>query len=44
MEHSKNIVNNKKDLFGRNIDHNSISIREYMIYYILLYQQIPIYV
>ena len=39
-----NIVNNKKYLYGRNIDHKSISIREYMIYYILLYQQIPVYV
>ena len=39
-----NIVNNKKYLYGRNIDHKSISVREYMVYYILLPQQIPIYV
>ena len=39
-----NIVNNKKDLYGRNIDHNSISVREYMVYHLLLPHQIPIYV
>ena len=30
----KNIVNNKKYLYGRNIDHKSISFREYMVYYL----------
>ena len=40
----KNIVNNKKYLCRRNIDHKTISVREYMVYYILLSQQIPIYV
>ena len=39
-----NKVNNKKYLCGRNINHKYISIREYMVYYILLYQQIPTYV
>ena len=39
-----NIVNNKKYLYGRNIDHKSISVREYTVCYILLPQQIPIYV
>ena len=38
------IVNNKKYLFGRNIDHKSISVREYMVYCLLLTQQIPIYI
>ena len=46
---SKNIsikqhINNKKYLYGRNIDHKSISVREYMVYYLLLTQQIPLYV
>ena len=39
-----NIVNNKKYLYGPNIDHKSISAGEYMVYYIQLSQQIPIYV
>ena len=39
-----NIANNKKYLYGRNIDHKFISVREYMGYYILLPQQIPMYV
>ena len=34
-----NIVNNKKYLYGRNID-MPISIREYMVYYLLLSQRI----
>ena len=38
-----NIVNKKKYLYGRNIDHKSISVREYMVYYLLLTQQIPIF-
>ena len=38
-----NIVNNKKYLYGRNID-MPISIREYMVYYLLLSQRIPVYV
>ena len=38
-----NIVNNKKYLYGRNID-MPISIREYMVYYLLLPQRIPVYV
>ena len=38
-----NIVNKKKYLYGRNIDHKSISVREYMVYYVLLSQQIPVY-
>ena len=37
------IVNNKKYLYERNIDHKSISVGEYMVYYLLLPQQIPIY-
>ena len=44
MEHSKNIVNNKKYLYGRNIDHKSISVTAYMVYYLLLPQQFPVYV
>ena len=39
-----NIVNNRKYLHGRNIDHKSISAREYMVCYILLSQRVPIYV
>ena len=35
-----NILNNKKYFYGRNIDHKSISVREYMVYYLLLPQQI----
>ena len=35
-----NIANNKKYLYGRNIDHKSIPVREYMVYYLLLSQQI----
>ena len=35
-----NIANNKKYLYGRNIDHKSIPVREYMVYYLLLPQQI----
>ena len=38
-----NIVNNKKYIYGRNID-MPISIREYMVYYLLLSQRIPVYV
>ena len=37
------IVNNKKYLYERNIDHKSISVGEYMVYYLLLPQQIPTY-
>ena len=40
----KNILNNKKYLYGCNINHESISVREYMVYYLLLPQQIPLYV
>ena len=36
-----NKVNNKKYLYGCNIDHKYISVREYIVYYILLSQQIP---
>ena len=39
-----NIVNKKKYLYGRNIDHKSISVREYMVYYLLLPQQVTMYV
>ena len=39
-----NKVNNKKYLSGRNIDHKYISVRECMVYYILLSQQISTYV
>ena len=39
-----NIVNKKKYLYGCNIDHKSISVREYMVYYLLLPQQVTIYV
>ena len=39
-----NKVNNKKYLYGGNIHHKYISVREYMFYYILLSQQIPTYV
>ena len=39
-----NKVNNKKYLHGRNIDQKYISVREYMVYYILLSPQIPTYV
>ena len=39
-----NIVNNKKYLYEHNIDHKSISVGEYMVCYILLSQDIPIYV
>ena len=39
-----NKVNNKKCLYGRNIDQKYISVREYMVYNILLSQQIPTYV
>ena len=39
-----NIVNKKKYLYGRNIDHKSISVSEYMVYYLLLPQQVTIYV
>ena len=39
-----NKVNSKKYLYGRNIDHKYISLKEYTVYYILLLQQIPIYV
>ena len=39
-----NKVNSKKYLYGRNIDHKYISLREYTVYHILLLQQIPIYV
>ena len=35
-----NIANNKKYLYGRNIDHKSIPVREYIVYYLLLPQQI----
>ena len=35
---------NKKNLYGCHIDHKYISFREYMVYYILLSQQIPTYV
>ena len=38
------IAHNKKYLYRRSIDHKSISAGEYMVYYILLPQQIPIYV
>ena len=38
------IARNKKYLYGRSIDHKSISVREYMVYYLLLPQQIPIHV
>ena len=38
-----NIVNNKKYLYGCNIDHKSISVREYMVY-LLLPRHIPIFV
>ena len=37
-----NIVNNKRHLYGCNIDFKSISVREYMFYCLLLPQQIPI--
>ena len=39
-----NKVNNKKYLHGRNIDQKYISVREYMVYYMLLSQQISAYV
>ena len=39
-----NILNNKRHLYGCNIDFKSISVREYMVYCLLLPQQIPIYV
>ena len=39
-----NIVKNQKYLYQRNIDHKSISVREYMVYYLLLPQKIPMYV
>ena len=39
-----NILNNKKYIYGHNIDHKSISVREYMIYYLLLPQHIPLHV
>ena len=39
-----NIVNNKKYLYGHNIDPKITSVWEYMVYYILLSQHIPIYV
>ena len=38
-----NIKQQKRSL-ERNIDHKSISVREYMVFYLLLPQQIPIYV
>ena len=41
---SNNILNNKKYLYGRNINHKSISVREYMVYYLLLPEHIPLYV
>ena len=34
------ILNNKKYIYGRNIDHKSISVKEYMVYYLLVDQQI----
>ena len=37
-----NIVNNKKYLYGCNIDHKSISVRESMVY-LLLPRHIPIF-
>ena len=39
-----NILTTTKYLYGRNIDHKSISAREYMIYYLSMPQQIPLYV
>ena len=39
-----NKVNNKKCLYGRHIDHKYISVGDFMVYYVLLSQQIPIYV
>ena len=39
----KNIVKNKKYRYERNID-MSISVREYMVYYLLLSQRISVYV
>ena len=36
--------NNKKYLDGRNIEHKYISVREYMVYYILLSPKITTYV
>ena len=38
------IAHNKKYLYRRSIDHKSISVREYTVYYLLLPQQIPIHV
>ena len=39
-----NIRNNKKYLYGSNIDHKSISVTAYMVYFLLLPQQFPVYV
>ena len=38
------ILNNKKYIYGRNIDHKSISVKKYMVYYLLVDQQISLYV
>ena len=39
-----NNIKQQKRSLERNIDHKSISVREYMVFYLLLPQQIPIYV
>ena len=39
-----NILNNKKYLYGRSIDHKSISVREHMVYYLSVAQQILLYI
>ena len=39
-----NDILNNKYLYGRNIDHKSIPVMEYMVYYLLLPQQIPLYI
>ena len=39
-----NIVNNQKYLDGRDINHKSTPVREYIVHYLLLPQQISIYV
>ena len=39
-----NILNDNEYLYGRNIDHKSISVVVKMLYYLLLPQQIPLYV
>ena len=37
-----NNIKQQKRSLERNIDHKSISVREYMVFYLLLPQQIPI--